>query len=224
MMRTFGSSEIAIEIVADIAFHQARISPMIRKPHLMDDLSVDRQHLHSGRDQGMSFDGSARSHNGHPFARSDRKLLRQLGRNLAEQFRLEFSQVRQSSRHASGRVMFRQPIRRQDERKTTVGRSGIFVSDAGSSVRHWIRLPLRIHRIADRRFERLVVRRQRAVFQTRRNPNPAETIGMKNKRLVAGERIVAFRAFGRLIIGWLGRDKIRHIVARPFLGLFIPPN
>src|SRR5580704_15320720 len=91
-------------------------------------------------------------------------------------------------------------------------------------IRYRIRLPLGIHGISNRRFQRLVMRRQRPVFQARRNPDPTESIWMKNKRFVAGKSIVSFRAFRRLIVWRLGDDKIWDIIARPLLGLFVPPH
>ena len=56
MIRTFGSSDIAIEIVGRVAGDEALRAPVIRQPHLMDDASVDAQRRHPRRHQRARFD------------------------------------------------------------------------------------------------------------------------------------------------------------------------
>src|ERR1700735_3631110 len=81
-----------------------------------------------------------------------------------------------------------------------------------------------MHRIADRRFERLIMRRGRTVVESGRHPNPTESVGVQDERLVPWEGIVATGAGSRLVIRRLRGDKIGHIETRPVTGFRVPPN
>src|SRR6266853_6831866 len=85
------------QIVADVAFDQARVTPVKGHADLMDRFPVNGEHLYSGRNQGMRFNSSARRYNRHPFARCDGEILRQLQRDLAKHLGLQLRQVRESS-------------------------------------------------------------------------------------------------------------------------------
>ena len=85
-------------------------------------------------------------------------------------------------------------------------------------------LARRVERVVHRRLERLVVRRQRPVLQSRRDPDPADAVGMKNERLIAADRVVAFRTFRWLVSRRLLFREVGIVEARPFLLLRIPPD
>src|SRR5438067_5207605 len=81
-----------------------------------------------------------------------------------------------------------------------------------------------MQRIFHRRFQRLVMRRQWAVFQSARNVEPSFAIGVHDERLVAGQSVVAASGALRFVIRRLGFGEIGRIEADPFFGGFIPPN
>ena len=95
--------------------------------------------------------------------------------------------------HAAGGVVLGEPIRRQDVRKARiVGLRGIGVIGALLRFGRRIGRVLWIQRILNRRFQRLVVRGQRAILQSAGDEDPADAVGMQDERLVAGESVDAF--------------------------------
>jgi hypothetical protein len=97
------------------------------------------------------------------------------------------------TRLIAGSVVFGQSIRRQDVRVERITRRDcVAVVGAFERSRRRIRL-LRIDAVVDRRFERFVVRWQRAVLETTRDPDAAHSIGMHDERRVAAQRGVAGR-------------------------------
>ena len=106
--------------------------------------------------------------------------------------------MRQRARHPARRVMLRQSIRRQNVRILRIRRSRILIPSARLALRHRIILHRRIHRISHGRLQRLVVRRQRPIDNSRRRPDPPEPIRMQNKRLVSRQSIIPHRTFRRL--------------------------
>src|SRR5579872_3776506 len=82
---------------------------------------------------------------------------------------------------------------------------------------------LAVERIADQRFLRLIMYRQRTILQSAGNEDPAFAIGLHEKWIDARNRVLAARVRIRPIGGWL-LDEIRIVVAGPFLACFIPPD
>src|SRR5205085_5282828 len=76
----------------------------------------------------------------------------------------------------------------------------------------------------DVRFERLVVGRQRAILQSRRNPDPYHAVGMHDEWRVARQRVVAAFLFVAPIIGPLRFREIGNVVAAPLPFCLVPPN
>ena len=83
---------------------------------------------------------------------------------------------------------------------------------------------LGIKRIRDNAFQRLIVRWQRAVFQSAGNPNPSHAVRMHDEWLVTGNCIIAFRAFLWPIVWRLLLCEVRSVVACPFLLFGVPPH
>src|SRR5438309_5478159 len=81
-----------------------------------------------------------------------------------------------------------------------------------------------IQRVVHRRFQRLIVRRERTVFQSRSRPYPAQPIRMQREWRFARDRVHALRALLRLIIRSLGRRKVRIVAARPLVLRGVPPD
>ena len=104
------------------------------------------------------------------------------------------------------------------------GRVGVRIVRPRLFVRCWIVL-LIVEGIFDQRLQRLVMRRQRAVFQSTRHPNPSNTIRVQSEWASPAQRLYTF-AFVN-ICGNFRSDVlliIGVIEARPLLLLCVPPD
>ena len=103
------------------------------------------------------------------------------------------------ARHAARRVMLGEAIGREHVRKALVGERGVGIVGTLLPIGRRIRLRRSGYSaIAERRFQRLVVRRQRTVLQSAGDEQPGDSVGMQDERLVAGDGIHALRA----AVGW----------------------
>src|SRR5262245_26660238 len=147
---------------------------------------------------------------------------REVRRDVTEQGWLKLGEMRQRARHATGRVMFGQPVCRHHMRKSLVGRIGPDVVRPGAPFGHWIGL-LSVKRIRDGRLEGLVVGRQRSIFQPAWHPQPPEAVGVHDERpAFAGLIMAGFGAMERRR-KFCARS-IRCIESGPLTGEFIPPH
>ena len=132
--------------------------------------------------------------------------------------------MRKRARHAARRVVLGQAIGREHEREALIAQVGVAVVGTNLLVDRRIGRVLGIKRIAEGRFQRLVVRGQRTVFQAAGDVQPADAVGMQDERLVAGDGIHALCALGRLVVGPLLLVEVGTVKAGPLLLLFVPPD
>ena len=88
-------------------------------------------------------------------------------------------------------VVLGETVRGEDVREARVGRRRVRVVGTLLPIGRGIRELIGIEIVGEVRFERLVVRGQRSVFQSRGDVEPADAVGMHDERRVAGERFVA---------------------------------
>src|SRR6185369_13236468 len=112
--------------------------------------------------------------------------------------------------HAAGRVVLGEAIGGEHVRVARIAGGRVGVVRALFRLRGGVRLP-RVERVVDRALERLVVRGQRAVLQSRGDPDPTDAIGMQDEGLVAGDGIVALRIGRRFVVGPLRLREIRYV-------------
>src|SRR3569623_1715822 len=101
---------------------------------------------------------------------------------------------------------------------------GVAIAGAILSVGCGILLVRRIERIVQQRFQRLVVRWQRAILQSARDIQPSHAVRMENEWSVARKSAHTGRARLRLIVGRFFLIEVGLVVAGPFLLLLVPPN
>src|SRR5439155_3312420 len=106
----------------------------------------------------------------------------------------------EKARHATGRMMFGQPIGGQHKWKSRIARRREPIVITREPVHRRIGV-VRIKFIRDRGLERLVMSWQWSVLQTFWHVKPAQAVLMQDKRRVTGDCIQAFRAYLRLVIG-----------------------
>ena len=107
---------------------------MIRQADEVRAAALHRQRRDAGGDQRPRLDHRARRGNGPEAAVTDTRFAREFRRDLAEEFRLQFGQVRQRARHAAGRVVLGQAAGRQHGRKPWIaGRLRVRVVDTPSA-------------------------------------------------------------------------------------------
>ena len=100
-----------------------------------------------------------------PIAVAQARFLRQLGRDFAEHFGLKLGKPGQPARHGAGGVLFSQAVRRDDVGEARVG-IGTRHSVIGPIIFEANRIALlAVERILEDGFQRLVMRRERAVLQ-----------------------------------------------------------
>src|SRR5579883_1769864 len=129
------------------------------------------------------------------------------------------------ARHPSCGVMLCKAIGAQHVREARVAagfcvsvfRPLLSIGDGVCTVR-------RVERIGGDAFQRLVVRRQRAIFEPTAYPDPAHAIRMHDEWLVASESFVAGCIFWRLIFGGFGLGEIRIIQTGPLFLFFVSPD
>src|SRR3982751_136259 len=68
------------------------------------------------------------------------------------------------------------------------------------------------------------MRRQRPIFQSARDPDPAHAIGMHDEGLVTCDGIVAFGGAARLVVGGFVFGEVGSVVAGPLVLLLVPPD
>src|SRR5207248_9373395 len=98
---------------------------MIGKADLVHSLSGDSQWAHPSRHQSTCFYDAARRSDGGIVAVAYTGAFREFGRNLAEKLRLQFGQMGQSARHATGSVMLGEPVGSEHMRETRIGRKSV---------------------------------------------------------------------------------------------------
>src|SRR5207244_11173732 len=111
--------------------------------------------------------------------------------------RLPFPEMTQKPRQATGRVVFRQTVGRQNVGKSRVTRRREPIFLTREPALRWIGVA-RIKLIRDWRLERLVMSGERSVLQTFWHVDPAQAILVQNKRRITGNCIEAFGAYLRL--------------------------
>src|SRR5579885_1250545 len=177
-VRLFGDCQQIIHCVAD---GNAAAAPVVGKSDLMHASSFNHEWPHAGRDENARFDDSARAHDGCVSAMLNAKLLCHFGRDLAEELRLELGKVSERAAHSTCGVMLGQAIRRKYMRKTFVVWEAVSVVWALLLLSRRIVGMLRIQLVLDYRLQRLVMRRQRTVFQSALNPQPAHAVRMHDE-------------------------------------------
>src|SRR5262244_148948 len=92
--------------------------------------------------------------------------------------------------HSASRMVFRQAIGCENERKPRVVLRGVRIVGPFFSIRSGIGL-LIVQRIFNQRFQCFVMSRKRPVFKSTRNIEPSHTIGMQREGLRAAECLYA---------------------------------
>ncbi len=149
---------------------------------------------------------------------------REFRAKLDEHLRLQFVEPAIESAHRPAQVMLGQAERAGDDGKLAARRSGQLIERPGESAhRRAARLP-GIKEVADRRLDRLVVRRQRAVLDGPGSVKPAQAVGLHDERLRARERRHARGTGGRLDSRAAWRVEVRLVVADPAALRRVPPD
>src|SRR5690242_8712160 len=133
----------------------------------------------------MCFDGAAGCNDRNPLAWMNTELRRKLRRDLTKQLGLKFGQMGKGATHSTCGVMFRQAISREHVRELLVWRGGVRVAGSLLGFRDGIGLLTWMDRIANRRFQWLVMSGQRTIVQTNGNPDPAKAIRVEDERPIA---------------------------------------
>ena len=173
-MWTFGSSAMCARSFAESPVDEARAAPVVRQPDLVDGAAVVHpQRPHPLGDEDARLDRRARGVDRRPAAVLEPDFAREL-RDAPR--RTSPAAARRGSgterRHAAGRVVLGQPVRRDDVRIDLGARlaGDRVVRILGEIL---VLLParvraLRVERVRERRLVRLVVRRQRPVLEALR--------------------------------------------------------
>ena len=109
------------DIVGGVTAHDraaAAHSPVVWQADLVDDPATDGQRREPVRDQHPRLDGGARGDDGCPAEMLEPTLCRKLGRDLAEELRLQLGKVWGPPAHAAGGVVLGEPVRRHHVRET----------------------------------------------------------------------------------------------------------
>src|SRR4029453_11418887 len=106
----------------------------------------------------------------------------------------------QETRHPAASMMLGQPISGQNVRKARVAWRCETVFISCEPVHDRVRIT-RIEPISYRRFQRLVMRRERAILQTFRNIHPAQAVFVQDERRVAALTVKTSFVPSRSIIG-----------------------
>ena len=128
------------------------------------------------------------------------------------------------ARHSPGSVLFSETVRTEHVGEARIVRGSIRIVGPLFSIGCGIRL-LAVERIFNRRFQWLVMRRQRTILQSAGNIEPAHTIRMQSERPRAAKRLRAVTFMN--VRGMIGRHffvVIGIVEARPMLFLVVPPN
>ena len=202
------------------------MAEVIGKTDLVERAALHDERSHPRRHERSRLDRAARRRHRHPLCGSIRRSnSASCRRDLTEQLRLELGQVGERPRHAAGRVMLGESVggqnvrvrRRLRSRPRSGCRDAPFDPLRDSSA-------VRVETVDHRRFEGLVVRRQRTVLEAARDPDPADTVRVHDERLIAGNRRVAARRRRRLIRRRLGPGEVGRIESRPRLLSVVPPH
>src|SRR6266480_4136453 len=140
------------------------------------------------------FNRRAQTYDANVIAVLDLKLARKLRRDLSKHLRLQFREMTQKTRHATGRVVFSQTVGRQNVWKSRVTRRREPIFLTREPALRWIGVA-RIKLIRDWRLERLVMSGERSVLQTFWYVNPAQAVFMQNEWRIARNCIEAFGAY-----------------------------
>ena len=189
----------------------------------MHDDAIHAERTQPLGDERLDLDLAARRRQCHPIEVRDAEFLRQFGRDLGEILRLEFGQDRRRAGRQSAGMVLGDAVRRQGVRETRVGGLVKLVVVAFPDLRDRVLL-LCVNRVADRRFDRLVMGRQRRVLEAGRREHRQFAVGDHDERAIAAERVHALgmRRPVRLVMRRLRRLEIGHVRPDPFLLLLIP--
>ena len=150
-------------------------------------------------------------------------FLREFGRDLDEELRLELGEVRERTGHSACGVVLGEPVRRDDERIGVVLRRVVAVVVVRVELSARVRA-LAVQQVVEGGLVRLVVRRQRPVHQTDGCEQPAAAVVLENEGVVPGYGLVARGVVGRPVVGRLVGREIGEVEAGPLLLLGIPPH
>src|SRR5579872_1115489 len=133
--------------------------------------------------------------------------------------------MRKSAGHSSCSVMFGEAVGCEHMGEFGItGRLGIRIIWTLFLIRRRVCLLL-IQRILDNRFERLVVRGQRTIFQPARHIDPAHAVGMQRERSGATERFYTMAPLQICRgVGWHFFVIIWDVGSGPVLLISVPPN
>ena len=131
--------------------------------------------------------------------------------------------MRQEAAHRARRVVLGQAVGGEDVRKTRVVRAGETVVRAAEPIDARVGLP-GVHLVVHRRFQRLVVRGHRAIFQPLGDVEPGEAVVVEHERGVAPDGFQTDRAGRRRVAGRFRLGKIRHVETGPFAFFLVPPD
>src|SRR5262249_45113642 len=110
------------KIISCAAAHQTGRSVMIRYCDLVQCFPIELQWPNTTTHKCARFNSCAQGNNANVIAIIDLQLASELGRNLSEHLRLQFSKMTEKTRHAARRMMFGQSICGQDEWKSGISR------------------------------------------------------------------------------------------------------
>ena len=125
------------------------------------------------------------------------------------ELRLQLGQPRQPAAHRPGQVVLGQPIGGQDVGELRIADRGERIAVDVPVLQHRAESAARVERVLDRRLDRLVVRRQRAVDETGRGEEPALAVAFMMNGSVPDSASRPMRARLRLGVGRLGRRRSR---------------
>ena len=120
--------------------------------------------------------------------------------------------------------MLGQPVCGEHVRESLVRRFRIWIVGPLFPIGGRIALLARIQRIFCVRFQRLVVRGQRSILQTRSHPDPSCAVGMHDEGRIAGESFIATLLGISFRVGPLLFREIGNVMAAPLPFCFIPPD
>ena len=176
---------------------------------------LDDERPHPPGHHGAHLDAAARRADRHPAAVDDPALGGQLRAQLDEHLRLQFVEPGIEPAHRPAQVVLGESVGGGHHGELGLGRVGHMVERSREEAHPWRAHVIGIEQVADRRLERLVVRRQRAVLDAAGGEQPGDAVGLHDERVVAGDGRHAGRAGRRAIVGRLVRLEVRPVEAHP---------
>ena len=222
-MLTFGSAKSAVRSLALPPTTLPGESPVEREADLVDHAPLDDKGPQPPRHHRTGLDSTARRLDRHPAAVNNTALGGQLVAQLGEHLRLQFVKPAIEAAHRSTQVMLGETERRGHHGILGCRRVGDVVQRSFEKAYRRVGIVFGIEQVAQRRLDRLVMRRKRPVLDAG-GVQPAQSVGLGDEGLCAGDGGHARRAWRRLVIGRLVQLEVRFVESDPAPLLGVPPD